>query len=152
MYPCCIQKSEIESVHLLRDEITDTLRASCDCAADLYSLSVNCSSTGNLLVKGVVNSLSNISAGMIVDMLQVRLLTSGEPLIITLGEQSFQLNTHCPTKVNLASPDVCIQILEITKQVVSQRNTIGGAVGGSFVGGMILGALACVIVLFTAVW
>ena len=139
-------------LRLLQDEITDIITASCDCPVNLDSLSVNCSTNRNVLVRGVIYSSSNISATVIVDMLQVRLLTSEEPLVMILGEQSFQLNKQCPTKINLALPDICNQILPIKQTASTAAAVNGGVIGGSFVGGIITGVFICVILLVVTVW
>ena len=104
----------------------------------------------------VIVGSRNITATSLVDMLQVWLITSTDPITMTIGKQTFRLNTHCPARINSAVPDVCTK-LPTKSTPCMQRNTegqgISGAiVGGGFVGGMVVGFLACVIILCVGIW
>ena len=124
-------------------------KAFCSCVITPYDLSANCSRAGNVLVRGVITGAEgNITASLLVDMLQVWLLTSTEEIIVTLGQQSFIVNSQCPPRVNSASPDLCDELAVATPL----QQTNGGIVGGSFVGGMILGVLGCVVILCSGIW
>ena len=93
-----ISGQENEDVHfLLHEEITNIFEAFCHCVVDVNDISVICSTTGSLLVKGaVIVGSRNITATTLVDMLQVWLITSTDPITMTIGKQTFRLNTHCP--------------------------------------------------------
>ena len=118
---------------------------------DFYNLTVNRSTSGNLLVRGVITGAEgNITASLLVDMLQVWLLTSTEEIRVTLGQQSFKVNSQCPPRVNSASPDLCDKLHVCVVDI--SRSTSGVIVGGTLVGGMILGVLGCIIVLCIGIW
>ena len=118
---------------------------------DFYNLTVNRSTSGNLLVRGVITGAEgNITASLLVDMLQVWLLTSTEEIRVTLRQQSFKVNTQCPPRVNSASPDLCDKLHVCVVDI--SRSTSGVIVGGTLVGGMILGVLGCIIVLCIGIW
>ena len=153
-----ISGQENEDVHfLLHEEITNIFEAFCPCVVDVNDISVICSTTGSLLVKGaVIVGSRNITATTLVDMLQVWLITSTDPITMTLEKQTFRLNMHCPVRINSAVPDVCTK-LPTKSTICMQRNTegqgISGAiVGGGFVGGVVVGFLACVIILCVGIW
>ena len=71
-------------------------------------------------MRGVITGAEgNITASLLVDMLQVWLLTSTEEIIVTLGQQSFIVNSQCPPRVNAASPDLCDKLhVDVDLQVV----------------------------------
>lgn len=147
-------------MNFLHEEITKIMKTSCGCEVDLYNISAVCTTTGNLLVRGVINSnkQGNITTGIIVDMLQVFLLTATDPVIVSIGQQSFKLNVHCPPRVNLASPSLCENVqqfmndLEGNQQVQDDHYAGGSIIGGSFVGGMVAGFLTCVAILLFGIW
>lgn len=108
----------------------------------------------------VTGGSRNITAGLLVDMLQVWLLTSTEPITMTLEDHPFNLNTQCPARINSAVPDVCTKLptkstlcMEGNKTLIKEEQGISGAiVGGGFVGGVVVGFLTCVIMLCIGIW
>ena len=157
---------EMENIsNSLVEAMTNMFKVFCNCTVDFHNLSVNCSTSGNLLVRGVITGAEgNITASLLVDMLQVWLLTSTEEIKVTLGQDSFKVNTQCPPRVNSALPDLCdklpvrvdlqeVDIVTTSKQQnLSSRSTSGVIVGGTLVGGMIVGFLGCIIVLCIGIW
>lgn len=151
------QKSE-QDINFLHEKVTNILETSCGCVVDLYNITAACTMAGNLIVRGVVSSSnqSNTSASTAVDMLQVWLLTSTASIVVTIAQQSFNLNKQCPLRINLASPNMCENISSMDNSEVNQQTQEtcfgGGVMIGSFVGGMVAGILTCVIIFFTGIW
>ena len=115
---------------------------------DLEQVSVDCFVTGNILLSGTViysNSEGNVTASTLIDMLQVWLLTSADPTI-TLQHQRFKLITQCPARLTSATVDVCRNLSQKPEVNVS------AAIGGSFIGGVLTGILACLITLCIGLW
>ena len=132
---------------------------------DLEELRVDCFTTGNMLLSGTViysNSEGNVTASTLIDMLQVWLLTTTDPTI-TLQRQLFKLISQCPhpairlTAATVES-DVCHNLTlntEAATQVVSAKESTAyelAAIGGSFIGGVLTGILACLVTLCIGLW
>ena len=120
----------------------------CNCAVDLEQVNVDCLATGNMLLSGAViytNSEGNVTASTLIDMLQVWLLTSTDPTI-TLQHQLFKLITQCPARLTSATVDICRNLSQKPEVNVS------AAIGGSFIGGVLTGILACLITLCIGLW
>ena len=103
-----------------------------------------------MLLSGTViysNSEGNITASTLIDMLQVWLLTTTDPTI-TLQHQPFKLITQCPARLTSATVDVCRNLSQKPEVNVSAA----GAIGGSFIGGVLTGILACLITLCIGLW
>ena len=104
----------------------------------------------------VIVGSKNVTATILVDMLQVWLITSTDPITMTIGKQTFRLNTQCPPRINSAVPDVCTKLP--TKSTPHMQGNIegqgisGAIVGGGFVGGVVVGSLACVSILCFGIW
>ena len=100
-----------------------------------------------LLSGTVINSKSevNSTASTLIDMLQVWLLITADPTI-TLQYQPFKLITQCPTRLTSATVDVCRNLSQKPEVNVS------AAIGGSFIGGVLTGILACLITLCIGLW
>ena len=121
----------------------------CDCSVDLEHLRADCSITGTMLLSGTViysNSEGNIMASTLIDMLQVWLLTSTDPVIM-LQQQPFKLITQCPIKLTLATLDACSNLKAATP-VTSESAVIGG----SFIGGVLTGVFASLVTLCIGLW
>ena len=120
----------------------------CDCTVDLEQVKVDCLATENMLLSGTVinsNSEGNVTASTLIDMLQVWLLTSTDPTI-TLQHQPFKLISQCPVRLTLATVDICRNLTLKTEVNVS------AAIGGSFIGGVLTGIMACLVTLFIGLW
>ena len=111
-------------------------------------MKVDCLATENMLLSGTVinsNSEWNVTASTLIDMLQVWLLTSTDPTI-TLQHQPFKLISQCPVRLTLATVDICRNLTLKTEVNVS------AAIGGSFIGGVLTGIMACLVTLFIGLW
>ena len=120
----------------------------CDCTVDLEQVKVDCLATENMLLSGTViksNSEGNVTASTLIDMLQVWLLTSTDPTI-TLQHQPFKLISQCPVRLTLATVDICRNLTLKTEVNVS------AAIGGTFIGGVLTGIMACLVTLFIGLW
>ena len=116
-----------------------------------------------MLLSGTViysNSEGNITASMLIDMLQVWLLTSTD-LTITLQLQPFKLIAQCPARLTSATVDVCQNLTQKTEaatqvvnETVAKESVVHepAAIGGSFIGGMLTGILACLVTLCIGLW
>ena len=78
-------------------------------------------------------------------MLQVWLLTTTDPTI-TLQHQHFKLITQCPARLTSATVDVCRNLNQKPEVNVS------AAIGGSFIGGVLTGIMACLVTLCIGLW
>ena len=99
-----------------------------------------------MLLSGTViytNSEGNITASTLIDMLQVWLLTTTDPTI-TLQHQPFKLISQCPVRLTLATVDICRNLTLKSDSVV---NVPAAIIGGSFIGGVLTGILACLVTL-----
>jgi hypothetical protein len=108
---------------------------------------------GNMLLSGTViysNSGGNVTASTLIDVIQVWLLMSTDPTIM-LQHQSFKLITQCPTRLTSATVDVC-QNLTQKSEVAAQVTNESAAIGGSFIGGVLTGILACLVTLCIGLW
>ena len=131
------------------EDIKTLFKNVCDCSVDLEHLRADCSKTGTMLLSGTViysNSEGNITASTLIDMLQVWLLTSTDPVIM-LQQQPFKLITQCPIKLTSATLDVCSN-LKVATPVTSESAVIGG----SFLGGVLTGILASLVTLCIGLW
>ena len=120
----------------------------CNCAVDLEQVNVDCLATGNMLLSGTViytNSEGNITASTLIDMLQVWLLTTTDPTI-TLQHQPFKLISQCPVRLTLATVDICRNL------TLKSEVNVPAAIGGSFIGGVLTGILACFVTLCIRLW
>ena len=107
-------------------------------------MNIDCLTTRNMLLTGTVvysNSDRNITASTLVDMLQVWLLTSTDPVIV-LQQQPFKLITHCPAKLTSATVNVCNNL-----KVATSGSSESAVIGGSFIGGVLTGILSCLVTL-----
>ena len=65
--------------------------------------------TGNIRLSGTINYSNqegNITASTLIDMLQIWLLTSTDPVIM-LQNQPFKLISQCPVRLTLTTGDAC---------------------------------------------
>ena len=105
--------------------------------------------TGAMLLLGTViysNSEGNITASTLVDMLQVWLLVSTNPVIM-LQNQPFKLITQCPVRLTSATVDAC-RNLKVATLVTNESAVIGG----SFAGGVLTGVFARLVTLCIGLW
>ena len=116
---------------------------------DLEDVRVDCSMNRNMLLSGTViysNRDGNITASTLLDMLQVWLLTSTDP-VITLQTQSFKLIAQCPVELNSETAEACLNLkLTIPESIET------AVIGGSFIGGVVAGILTCIVVLCIGLW
>ena len=139
----CEHCSQKESERYTLYEDTKSLfKTVCDCIVDLENVSVDCSMTGHMLLSGTVicsNIDGNVTASTLIDILQVWLLTSAD----TLQNQPFKLIAQCPVELNTETADAYLNLkLTIPESIKSE------AIGGSFIGGVVMGVLTCIVVLF----
>lgn len=116
---------------------------------DLEHVRVDCSITGTMLLLGTAiysNSEGNITASTLIDMLQVWLLASTN-LVIMLQNQPFKLITQCPVRLTPATVDACHNLKVAT--LVTNESAV---IGGSFIGGVLTGVLACLVTLCIGLW
>ena len=105
------------------------------------------------------NSEENITATTIVDMFQVWLLASTDPVII-LNQQSFKLNVQCPAKLSLVSEHVCDNLVvtsaldpdNLVTSALDHESSKPAVISGSFIGGVVTGCFVCVLVLCIGLW
>ena len=147
---------------IVYEDVRIFFKTLCGCTVDLEDLLLDCSATGALLMTGTVvysNSEGNITSSTLVDMLQVWLLTSTNPVII-LNQQSFKLNAQCPPKLNSLSEHSCDNLvvssaLDLDNLVTSASNLESSepaVIGGSFIGGVVTGLFMCVAALCIGLW
>ena len=125
---------------------------------DLEQVSVDCFTTGNMLLSGTVNQIysnseGNITTNTLIDMLQVWLLTTTDPTI-TLQHQPFKLITQCPIRLSSATVDVCrnLTLKPFSEAATQVANDLAPIIGGSFIGGVLTGILACLVTLCIGLW
>ena len=131
------------------EDIKNLFKTICDCSVDLEYMKIDCLITGNMLLTGTVvysNSHRNVTASTLIDMLQVWLLTSTKPVIM-LQNQPFKLITQCPVKLTLATIDACSNL-----KVAVSGSSESAVIGGSFIGGVLTGILACLVTLCIGLW
>ena len=131
------------------EDIKTLFKNVCDCSVDLEYLRTDCSKTGTMLLSGTViysNSEGNITASTLIDMLQVWLPMSTDPVIM-LQQQPFKLITQCPIKLTSATLDACSN-LKVATPVTSESAVIGG----SFLGGVLTGILDSSVTLCIGLW
>ena len=105
--------------------------------------------TGNMLLSGIVtysNNEGNVTASTLIDMLQVWLLASTNPVIM-LQNQPFKLITQCPVRLTSATEGACSNLKVAT--LVANESAV---IGGSFFGGVLTGVLACLVALCIGLW
>lgn len=117
---------------------------------------VECSTSGNILLSGTVvysNNEGYVTASTLIDMLQVWLLTSTNP-VITLQNQSFNLITQCPVRLTSATVNACHNLKSVATSVASMASScsVSAVVGGSFIGGVLTGILACLATVCIGLW
>ena len=115
-------------------------------------MTIDCIMTGNTLVSGTVtysNSEGNVTASVLIDMLQVWLVTSIDPVIM-IQELPFQLVTQCPVKLNSVTMDACSNLKADTSSPMTSCDP--GVIGGSFIGGVMTGIFACLVTLCIRLW
>ena len=141
----------------LHENIWNLFKTVCDCTVDLEQVKVDCLATGNMLLSGTViysNSEGNVTASMLVNMLQVWLLTSTDPTI-TFQLQPFEFITQCPARLSSATVDACHNLtLKPDHEAATQLQVANdsAAIGGSFIGGVLTGILACLVTLCIGLW
>ena len=133
------------------EDIRSLFKTICDCSVDLEQVRADCSMTGNTLLSGTViysnaNSEGNITASTLIDMLQVWLLASTDP-VLTLQNQPFKLIPQCPVRLTLATVDACHNL-----KIASLGVNESAVIGGSFIGGVLTGVLACLVTLCIGLW
>ena len=136
--------------YTLYEDIKSLFKTVCDCTVDLEDVRVDCSMTGNMQLSGTViysNSEGNITASTLIDMLQVWLLTSSDPIIM-FQQQTFKLIAQCPVELNSETAGACLNL----KLIVSESNIKSVLIGGSFIGGVVAGILTCIVVLCIGLW
>ena len=105
--------------------------------------------TGSMLVSGTViysNSDGNITASTLIDMLQVWLLTSSDPIIM-FQQQTFKLIAQCPVELNSETAEACLKLkLTVPEPIES------AVIGGSFIGGVVMGITVCMVALCIGLW
>ena len=127
------------------EDIRNLFKTVCDCRVDLEDVRVDCSMTGNIgmLLSGKViysNSEGNITASTLIDILQVWLLTSADPVIM-IKHQQLKLIAQCPVELNSETAEACLNLkLMIPESIESS------IIGGSFIGGVVAGILTCIII------
>ena len=134
------------------EDIRNLFKRVSDCTVDLEDVRIGCSMTGSIQLSGTViysNSEGNVTASTLIDILQVWLLTSTDP-VITLQQQRFKLIAKCPVKLNSATVDVCSN-LTVVGVAASEANE-PAVIGGSFIGGVVTGILTCAVLLCIGLW
>ena len=129
------------------EDIKSLFKTICDCSVHLEHVRTDCSMNGNILLSGTLANSNNITASTLIDMLQVWLLTSTDPVIV-LQQQPFKLTTQCPVKLTSATVDACHN-LKVTTPVSNETAVI---IGGSFVGGLLMGILTTLVTLCIGLW
>ena len=138
------------------EDIQSFFEAICDCLVDLEQVRVECSTSGDILLSGTVvysNNEGYVTASTLIDMLQVWLLTSTNP-VITLQNQSFNLITQCPVRLTSATVNACRDLKPVAASVDRRTAScsVSAAVSGSFIGGVLTGILACLATVCIGLW
>ena len=136
----------------LYESIRSLFKNICDYSVDLEHVRANCSRTGTMLLSGTVvysNSEGNITASTLIDMLQVWLLMSTDPVVMLRQQHPFKLITRCPVKLTSATVDACNNLKGVTVTPLTSESAV---IGGSFLGGVLTGILACLVALCIGLW